>query len=161
MAAQRKAKIKNPDNEYKRVKDHNSKSRNGRETFTYYKELKKMLYCRATNMPKTIVECGYKDGNLAIPESSLEELSEPGDDESIRDREEQTLSRALSRRKPAAKKGNKHSATTPKSSKHTGQKSAKSAQFRDEDLTFSESHFSRVYVEAMEQRLLLKFQACS
>ena len=40
-AAQCKAKIKNLEDEYKRVKDHNSKSGNDRKTFTYYGKLNK------------------------------------------------------------------------------------------------------------------------
>lgn len=54
-AAQCKAKIKNLEDEYKRVKDHNSKSGNGLETFTYYEELNKILGCRAKITPKTVV----------------------------------------------------------------------------------------------------------
>jgi len=54
-AAQCKAKIKNLEDEYKRVKDHNSKSGNGLETFTYYEELNEILGCRAKITPKTVV----------------------------------------------------------------------------------------------------------
>ena len=56
-------------------------------------------------MPKTIFECGFIDDNLVIPTSSLVELSESGDDKSIRDGEEQTLSEALFQCEPAAKRG--------------------------------------------------------
>ena len=140
-AAQCKAKIKNLEDEYKRVKDHNNKSGNDRETFTYYEELNEILGCRAKITPKTVVECGFIDDNLVIPGPSLQELSESGDDESIRDGEEQTLSEALFRRKPAVKKGKKRLATTPNSTKQKDQKSAKSAESGDEDLTFSESLF--------------------
>ncbi|XP_044180033.1 uncharacterized protein LOC122961480 [Acropora millepora] len=139
-AAQCKAKIKNLEDEYKRVKDHNSKSGNDRESFAYYEELNEILGCRAKITPKTIVECGFIDDNSAIPGPSFEELSESGDDESIRDGEEQTLSEAFFRREPAAKKGKKCFATMPNSSKQKGPKSAKSAE-SDEDLTFSQSIF--------------------
>ena len=143
-AAQCKSKIKNLEDEYKRVKDHNNKSGNDRESFTYYEELNEMLGCRAKITPKTVVECGFIDDNsapAAIPGPSLEDLSESGDDESIRDGEEQSLSEALFRREPAAKKGKKRLATTPNSSKQKGPKSAKSAESGDEDLAFSESLF--------------------
>ena len=63
----------------------------------------------------------------------MEELSESGDNEIIRDGEEQTLSEASFRREPAAKKGKKCFATMPNSSK--------SAESEDEDLTFSQSIF--------------------
>ena len=140
-AGQCKAKIKNLKDEYKRVKDHNSKSGNDCESFTYYEELNEILGCRAKITPKTVVECGFIDDNSIIPGPSLEELSESSDDESIRDGEEQTLSEALFRREPAAKKGKKRLATTPNSSKQKGPKSAKSSESGDEDLTFSESLF--------------------
>lgn len=140
MAAQCKAKIKNLEDEYKCVKDHNNKSGNGRETFTYYEELNDILGCRAKITPKTVVECGFEDNNSAIPEPSVEELSESSDNESVRDREEQTLSQALFRREPAAKKGKKPLASTPNSSKQKGQKSAEAG---DEDVTFSEWLFSK------------------
>lgn len=71
----------------------------------------------------------------------MEELSESGDNEIIRDGEEQTLSEASFRREPAAKKGKKCFATMPNSSKQKGPKSAKSAESEDEDLTFSQSIF--------------------
>ena len=54
-ASQCKAKIKNLEDEYKRVKDHNNKSGNDRETFTYYEDLNEILGCRAKITPKTVV----------------------------------------------------------------------------------------------------------
>ena len=141
-AAQCKSKIKNLEDEFKRVKDHNSKSGNDRESFTYFEELNEILGCRAKITPKTVVECGFIDDNSVIPgPSSLEELSEFGDGQSIRDEEEQSLSEALFRREPAAKKDKKCLATTPNSSKQKGPKSAKSAESGDEDLAFFESLF--------------------
>ena len=141
-ATQCKAKMKNLEDEYKRVKDHNGKSRNDRESFTYYEELNEILGCRAKIISRTIVESGFTDDNSVIPGPSLEELSESGDDETIRNGEEQTLSEALFWREPAAtEKGKKLLATTPHSSKQKGPKSAKSAESGDEDLTFSESLF--------------------
>ena len=135
-AAQCKAKIKNLKDEYKHVKDHNSQSGNDRESFPHYEQLKEIVGCRAKITPKTVVECGFIDDNSAIPGPSLEELSESGDNEIIRDGEEQTLSEASFRREPAAKKGKKGKkcfATMPNSSK--------SAESEDEDLTFSQSIF--------------------
>ena len=54
-AAQCKSKIKNPEDEYKHVKDHNSKSGNNHESFMYYEELNEILGCRAKLAPKTVV----------------------------------------------------------------------------------------------------------
>ena len=62
-AAQWKSKIKKLEAEYKRVKDHNSKNGNDRESFTYYEELKEILGCRAKITRKTVVECGFIDKN--------------------------------------------------------------------------------------------------
>lgn len=44
-ATQWKSKIKNLEDEYKCVKDHNSKRRNDHESFTYYEELNEILGC--------------------------------------------------------------------------------------------------------------------
>ena len=132
-AAQCKAKIENLEDEYKRVKDHNSKSRNNnRESFAHYEQLNEILGCRAKIMQKTVVECGFIDDNSAIPEPSLEELSESGDE---------IIRKASFRREPAAKKGKKFFAIMPNSSKQKGPKSTKSAKSEDEDLTFSQSIF--------------------
>ena len=154
-AAQCKTKIKSLGDKYKRVKDHNSKSGNDRESFAYYEELNEILGCRAKISPKTVVECDFIDDNSAIPGPSLEELSESGDDESIRDGEEQTLSEAFFRREPAAKKGRKCFATMPNSSKQKGPKSAKSAESGDElrPHIFA-AIFFRINAEAMETRLV-------
>ena len=56
-------------------------------------------------MPKTVVKCGFIENNSVIHRPSLEESSESSDDESIRDEEELTLSEALFRCEPVAKKG--------------------------------------------------------
>ena len=90
------------------MRDHNSKSGNDRETSTYFEELNEILSCRAKITPKTVVECGFIDDSSVIPGPSLEELSKSDDDESIRYREEQTLSEALFRREPAAKNWTKY-----------------------------------------------------
>lgn len=92
-------------------------------------------------MLKTLLECGFTDDNSVIPGPSLEELSESGDDESITDGEEQTLSEALFRHEPAAKKGKKHLAATPNSSKQKGPQLAKSVESGDEDHIFRVTFF--------------------
>ena len=111
-ASQCKAKMKNLEDEYKRVKDHNNRSGNDRETFTYYEDLNEILGCRAKITPKTVVECGFEDDNLPSnisPSSSVrkstsptpgpsDELSEFSDENEVE--EDQSLSEALFRRKP-------------------------------------------------------------
>lgn len=57
------------------------------------------------------------------------------------DEEDESLSEALFRRKPAANKGKKALDSTPKSSKQQRPKSTESSEAGDDDLTFSESLF--------------------
>lgn len=49
--------LKNLEDEYKRVKDHNNISRNNRETFTYYEDLNEIT-------PKAVIEYGFEDDRL-------------------------------------------------------------------------------------------------
>jgi len=145
-ASQCKGKIKNLE-KYKRVKDHNSKSGNNRETFTYYEELNEILGCRPKITPKTVIECGFEDAVLPsnIPpsrkstsptlesEEVLEELSESSDGEA----ENRSLADVLSRREPVAKKA---LASMPSSSKQKQQNSM--------ILHFQNHHFLSVSLEA-------------
>ncbi|KAJ7369649.1 hypothetical protein OS493_037332, partial [Desmophyllum pertusum] len=59
--AQCKARLKYLQDEYKRVKDHNSRSGNNRETFEYFDEMDEVLGCRPNITPKSVVECGLDD----------------------------------------------------------------------------------------------------
>jgi len=147
-ASQCKGKIKNLEDEYKRVKDYNSKSGNNQETFTYYEELNEILGCRPKITPKTVIECGFEDAVLPsnIPlsrkstsptlesEEVLEELSESSDGEA----ENRSLADVLSRREPVAKKA---LASMPSSSKQKQQNSTESCDAGNDDLAFSESLF--------------------
>ena len=148
-ASQCKGKIKNLEDEYKRVKDHNSKSGNNRETFTYYEELNEILGCRPKITPKTVIECGFEDAVLPSKEicpsrkstsptleseEVLEELSESNDGEA----ENRSLADVLARREPVAKKA---FASMPSSSKQKQQNSTESCDAGNDDLAFSESLF--------------------
>ena len=53
-----KARIKYLQDEYKRVKDHNSPSGNDRETFEYFEEIDEVLGCKLNITPKRVLECG-------------------------------------------------------------------------------------------------------
>ena len=109
-ASQCKAKIENLEDEYKRVNDHNNKSGNDREMFTYYEDLNEILGCRAKITPKTVVECSFED-------DAVNKRSESSEAERDGDGEDQYLSEALFRRNPTANKGKKAVASTPNSSK--------------------------------------------
>ena len=47
--------------EYKRVKDHNSRSGNNRETFDYFDEIDAVLGCKPNIAPKCVFECGFSE----------------------------------------------------------------------------------------------------
>lgn len=53
-----KARIKYLQDEYKRVKDHNSRCGNDRETFEYLEEVDEVLGCKPNITPKRVLECG-------------------------------------------------------------------------------------------------------
>lgn len=61
-----KAKIQNLEDKYKHIKDQNNKSGNDHKTFTYYKELKKILGCHPKITPKSIIDCGFEDRSLSM-----------------------------------------------------------------------------------------------
>ena len=59
--AQCKAQMKYLQDEYKRVKDHNSRSGNNRETFDYFDEIDPVLCCKPNIAPKRVFECGFSE----------------------------------------------------------------------------------------------------
>ena len=87
-----KARIKYLQDEYKRVKDHNSRSGNNRESFENYDEIDEVLGSEPNITPKEVVECGLaEDANAtavgdseASPESNI-----PADHESDADLEQE------------------------------------------------------------------------
>jgi len=60
-AQQCKAKIKNLEDDCKRVNDHNNKSRNEHVTFPYFDHLNNVLGCKPRITPKKVVECGFDE----------------------------------------------------------------------------------------------------
>lgn len=120
-ASQCKSKIKNLEDKYKRVKDHNNISRNNRETFTYYDDLNEITL-------KAVTEYGFEDDRLPINTSpscsgkkstpSMSEAEEELSDSSVGDKEGQWLANALFRRELASSnKGKKTLASALSSSK--------------------------------------------
>ena len=59
--AQCKARMKYLPDKYKRVKDHNSRSGNNRETFNYSDEIDAVLGCKPNFAPKRVFECGFSE----------------------------------------------------------------------------------------------------
>ena len=150
-AAQCKAKIKNLEDEYKRVKDHNSQSGNDRESFAQYEQLNEILGCRAKITPKTFVECGFIDDNSAIPGPSLEELSESGDNEIIRDGVEQKHLLGVNLLPKRAKSA---SLQCPIHPNKKAQNLPNLLNPRMKTSHFHSQFFSRINVEVMETRLV-------
>ena len=58
--------MQNLEDKYKHIKDQNNKSGNDHKTFTYYKELKKILGCHPKITPKSIIDCGFEDRSLSM-----------------------------------------------------------------------------------------------
>ena len=153
-ASQCKSKAKNLEDEYKRVKDHNNKSGNNRETFTYYQDLNEILGCSAKITPKAVIECGFEDDRLPInisPSCSGEKSTPtaPQTEEelsysSVGDEEGQSLANAVFRRELASSnKGKKALASVPSSSKRQSPISTASSEAGDEDLASESLFFKR------------------
>ena len=66
-----KAQMKYLEDEYKRVKDHNSRSGNNRETFGYFDEIDAVLGCKAKIAPKRVFERGFSE-DVSSSSSSME-----------------------------------------------------------------------------------------
>lgn len=75
--AQCKARIKYLQDEYKRVKDHNSRGGNNRETFEYFEDIDEVLGCKPNITPKRVLECGLHADD-ASPKKVDEEDSPSG-----------------------------------------------------------------------------------
>lgn len=139
--------LKNLEDEYKRVKDHNNISRNNRETFTYYVDLNEIT-------PKAVIEYGFEDDRLPInicpscsgkkSTPSMPETEEELSDSSVGDEEGQLLANALFRCELASSnKGKKTLASALSSSKWQSPRSTASSEAGDEHLAFSELLFVR------------------
>ena len=59
--AQLEARMKYLQDEYKRLKDHNYRSGNNRETFDYFDEIDAVLGCKPNIAPKRVFECGFSE----------------------------------------------------------------------------------------------------
>ena len=79
--AQCNSRIKYLQNEYKRVKDHNSRSGNNRETFEHYEEIDELLSCKPNITSKRVLECGLaKKGRIGDSEDSPQSSSQADQD---------------------------------------------------------------------------------
>lgn len=91
--------------EYKRVKDHNSRTGNDRETFEYLEQINKVLSCKPNITPKRVLECG-----LAIDDTRAKTSIHESDEDQLEVEFKKTLkpgpkrAKASKGKKPAAKK---------------------------------------------------------
>lgn len=65
-----KARIKSLEDEYKKVKDHNGRSGNNRETFEYYEDMDTVLGCKPNITPKLVVEGGLGECSASSSETN-------------------------------------------------------------------------------------------
>ena len=87
-----KARIKYLQDKYKRVKDHNSRSGNNRESFEYYDEMDEALESKPNITPEEVVDCGLVEDTNATGVSDSEASPEsniPADHESDTDLEQE------------------------------------------------------------------------
>ena len=111
-----KARIKYLQDEYKRVKDHNSQSGNDRETFEYFEEINQALGCKPNITPKHVLECGLAADDTSAKTGDGEDSPNAGpsihesDEDQLEMEFEKTLKPgqkhaiASKGKKPAAKK---------------------------------------------------------
>lgn len=91
--------------EYMRVKDHNSRTGNDRETFEYLEQIKEVLSCKPNITPKRVLECG-----LAVDDTRAKTSIHESDEDQLEVEFKKTLkpgpkrAKASKGKKPAAKK---------------------------------------------------------
>ena len=127
-----KARIKYLKDKYKRVKDHNSRSGNNRESFEYYEEMDEVLGSKPNITPKEVVDCGLVEDANATGVGDSEASSEsniPADHESDTDLE-QEFENNLKRNPKRSKKRSKGKAPPVKKAK------AVSAEFNSDLVEF-------------------------
>lgn len=91
--------------EYMRVKDHNSRTGNDRETFEYLEQINEVLSCKPNITPKRVLECG-----LAVDDTRAKTSIHESDEDQLEMEFKKTLkprqkrAKASKGKKPAAKK---------------------------------------------------------
>ena len=71
-----RAKIKNLKGDYKKVKDHNGATGNGRKTFKLFKKLDEILGHRPASVPSVLVDAGSSTSSTALAESQDSDAEE-------------------------------------------------------------------------------------
>lgn len=121
--AQCKSRVKYLEDEYKRVKDHNKRSGNNRETFAYFEDMDAVMGCKPNITPVNVVHSGFNAENAppltstprsspapeseSIDSSFSDEEGEPDDDEAAavaKPPKQARGKRAAKEKKPPAKR---------------------------------------------------------
>lgn len=147
-----KSRFKALEDEYKRIKDHNSRSGNDHETFDYYEELDVLLGCQHNIKPRLVIESGLGE-TASSADSSIEDEEEEGEENNEVDAEndsssvaDQQKSRGKTPKKPAGK------GTTPKSKKRQRNESDL-FEFLDESQKKDHEFFERLSKSEGEREL--------
>ena len=154
-SVQCKARIKYLQDEYKRVKDHNSRSGNDRETFEYLEEVDEVLGCKPNITPKRVLECGRAADDTSAKTGDGEDSLNAGpsihksDEDQLEMEFEKTLQPGHKRAK--ASKGKKPAANKSKvtSSAETGDL----VEFLEKSQTKDHEFFERLAEREAEREL--------
>ena len=154
-SVQCKARIKYLQIEYKRVKDHNSRSGNDRETFEYLEEVDEVLGCKPNITPKRVLECGLAADDTSAKTGDGEDSLNAGssihksDEDQLEMEFEKTLKPGHKRAK--ASKGKKPAANKSKvtSSAETGDL----VEFLEKSQTKDHEFFERLAEREAEREL--------
>ena len=73
-----RAKIKNLKGDYKKVKDHNGVTGNGRKTFKFYDKLDEILGHRSSSVPSVLLDAGSSSATTVESQASTTEEGETG-----------------------------------------------------------------------------------
>ena len=150
-----KARIKYLQDEYKRVKDHNSRSGNNRETFEYYEEIDVVLGCKPNITPKSVLECGLaEDTSTEMGDSEdsppLNGQADPDDSDAEL---EQEFAKNLKGKTKRAKKTSRGKAPVAEKLKALPDESNDLAQFLEKSQAKDHKLFERLAEKEAEQEL--------
>ena len=123
------------EDDYKRVKDHNNKSRNDRITFPYFDDLNDVLGCKPRITPKKAAECGFDEQASPCASSSscpsTPSSTETGDP-NLEEPENHFLNRYSLNKSQAVKEKERRKAPQLPRKKQTPAKKSKKAEEADQ-----------------------------
>ena len=150
-----KSRIKYLQDEYKRVKDHNSRSGNNRESFEYYDEIDEVLGSKPNITPKEAVECGLaEDTNAtavgdseASPESNI-----PADHEGDADLEQEFVKNLKGNPKRSKKRSKGRAPAVKKAKTASAESNGDLVEFLQESQSKDHELFERLAADKEAER---------